>query len=50
MFYNIDLHAIVDAEISVKKGHYISHQLKDTLQEKIGNLGQVLIHIEPYEE
>lgn len=47
MQFHIDLHAIVSGTISVKEGHYISHQLKDHLQNKIENLGQVLIHIEP---
>lgn len=45
--YFIDLHAIVDANLSVRKGHEIAHQLKDTLQEKIPGIGGVLIHVEP---
>jgi divalent metal cation (Fe/Co/Zn/Cd) transporter len=49
MVYHLDLHAIVDSEISVKKGHYLAHQLKDALMEKIPNLGHVSIHIEPDE-
>lgn len=49
MKYHVDLHAIVDGEISVKKGHGISHQLKDHLRKEIPNLGHVLIHIEPNE-
>ncbi len=47
MKYHIDLHAIVDAEISVKQGHEIAHNLKDTLRNEIPQLGHVLIHIEP---
>jgi len=47
MKYHVDLHAIVDGEISVKEGHDIAHLLKDTLREKIFELGHVLIHIEP---
>jgi cation diffusion facilitator family transporter len=47
MKYHVDLHAIVDATISVKEGHNISHRLKDTLREEIPQLGHVLIHIEP---
>lgn len=47
MRYNVDLHATVNSEISVKVGHTISHDLKDYLREKIPNLGHVLIHIEP---
>ena len=49
MKYHVDLHAIVDANISVKKGHELSHNLKDTLCREIPELGQVLIHIEPNE-
>jgi cation diffusion facilitator family transporter len=45
--YHIDLHAVVDGNISVIKGHELSHQLKDALIENLPNLGQVLIHIEP---
>ena len=47
MKYHVDLHAIVDATISVKEGHDLAHLLKDTLREKIFELGHVLIHIEP---
>lgn len=47
MKFHVDLHAIVDGEITVKVGHEISHQLKDYLHEKMPNLGEVLIHIEP---
>ena len=50
MKYHVDLHAIVDGEITVKEGHYISHQLKDHLREVIPGLGHVLIHIEPQNE
>ncbi|WP_395067040.1 cation diffusion facilitator family transporter [Flavobacterium sp.] len=49
MKYHVDLHAIVNASISVKEGHDISHKLKDTLQVEIPELGHVLIHIEPNE-
>lgn len=45
--YHIDLHAVVDGNISVTKGHELSHLLKDTLRSNLPNLGQVLIHIEP---
>jgi cation diffusion facilitator family transporter len=47
MKYHVDLHAIVDANISVKEGHELSHKLKDTLRTEIPELGHVLIHIEP---
>ncbi|RZK31057.1 MAG: hypothetical protein EOO61_18500 [Hymenobacter sp.] len=49
MAYHIELHAIVDASITVKKGHALAHQLEDTLREKMNGIGRVLIHIEPNE-
>lgn len=48
--YHVDLHATVDANISVKEGHEIAHKLKDTLRQQLPELGHVLIHIEPNEE
>jgi cation diffusion facilitator family transporter len=50
MKYYVDLHAIVDGNISVKEGHELAHQLKDFLQFAIPELGDILIHIEPEEE
>ncbi|MFV0529832.1 MAG: cation diffusion facilitator family transporter [Flavobacteriales bacterium] len=47
--YHVDLHIIVDAEISVKEGHNIAHKLKDYLENKIPNLEHILIHVEPNE-
>lgn len=49
MQYHVDLHAVVDAAITVKHGHEIAHTLKDTLRKDIPQLGHVLIHIEPNE-
>lgn len=49
MKYHVDLHAIVNANITVREGHDISHLLKDTLRNEIPDLGHVLIHIEPFE-
>ncbi len=49
MRYHVDLHALVDATITVKEGHDLAHELKDHLQKKIPGLGHVLIHIEPTE-
>ncbi|MBR9855283.1 MAG: cation transporter [Algicola sp.] len=49
MQFHVDLHAIVDGNISVERGHWIAHNLKDYLRNEIPNLGHVLIHIEPDE-
>src|SRR5690554_3199049 len=47
MKYHVDLHVIVDGEITVKEGHDIAHNLKDYLRREIPSLGHVLIHVEP---
>ncbi|MEW5674882.1 cation diffusion facilitator family transporter [Flavobacterium enshiense] len=49
MKFHVDLHAIVDANITVKEGHDLAHKLKDTLRSELMELGHVLIHIEPNE-
>ncbi len=50
MKFHVDLHAIVESEITVKSGHDIAHNLKDYLRTEIPSLGHVLIHIEPNEK
>jgi len=47
MQYHVDLHAIVNGQITVTEGHDLSHRLKDELYNKIPHLGRILIHIEP---
>ncbi|MGL2999057.1 cation diffusion facilitator family transporter [Flavobacterium sp. RSSB_23] len=47
MQYHVDLHARVEGTITVREGHDIAHDLKDTLRAKIPSLGHVLIHVEP---
>ena len=49
MKFHVDLHAAVNADITVKQGHDIAHNLKDYLQKEIPELGHVLIHVEPSE-
>jgi cation diffusion facilitator family transporter len=49
MKYHVDLHAVVDAKITVKAGHDLAHLLKDTLRTELPEIGHVLIHIEPNE-
>ncbi len=45
--YYIDMHVIVDGNISVHTGHEISHKVKDKLLDSFQNISDVLIHIEP---
>lgn len=48
MTYFVDLHLIVDVTITVSKGHEIAHRLKDTIQQQIPEIADVLVHVEPY--
>jgi cation diffusion facilitator family transporter len=47
MSYHVDLHAIVDRNISVRDGHVIAHQLKNKILEELPDIADVFIHIEP---
>lgn len=49
MTYLVDLHVLVDANLTVKCGHDIAHRVQDSLLEEIPEIGNVLIHIEPKE-
>jgi len=49
MRYFIDLHIIVDGEITVREGHDIAHALKDKLMYELPELANILIHVEPKE-
>lgn len=48
MKYFVDLHVVVNADISVREGHRIAHQLKDHLQKEMSEIADVLIHVEPH--
>lgn len=47
MTYFVDLHLTVDGQLTVSEGHDIAHRLKDTLQQHIPEIADVLIHVEP---
>lgn len=47
MVYYVDLHLIVNGNISVIEGHQIAHDLKDEIQRKIPQVADVLVHTEP---
>ena len=48
MYYNIDVHIEVEPELAVKEAHYLSHQAKDKIKDQIPEIGDVLVHVEPY--
>lgn len=43
----VDLHILVNANISVREGHDIAHQVKDTVRAEDPRVRDVLIHVEP---
>lgn len=47
MFYLVDIHVIVDGNLSVRHGHALAHQVKDVLRASPLRIAEVLVHIEP---
>jgi cation diffusion facilitator family transporter len=45
--YYVDLHVIVDGNLTVKEGHDIAHLVKAKILESHGMVKDVLVHIEP---
>lgn len=50
MIYHVDLHIAVAAEITVKEGHDIAHEVKNDLLQELPEIADVLIHVEPDDE
>jgi cation diffusion facilitator family transporter len=44
----VDLHVLVDDELTVKEGHFIAHEVKRLLLEKGPDVIDAVIHLEPY--
>lgn len=44
----VDLHVLVDGEMTVQKGHLVSHEVKNKLLLKGPDILDVVVHIEPY--
>lgn len=47
MVYNVDLHLVVNGDISVRAGHRLAHNVKDALRDRIPEIADVHIHVEP---
>ena len=45
----VDLHVVVDGELSVREGHAIAHRVKDAILASDTRIAEVLVHIEPLE-
>lgn len=48
--YYVDLHVVVNGDISVRSGHAISHVVEDRVLAGVDHVAKVLVHIEPEEE
>jgi cation diffusion facilitator family transporter len=48
-FY-IDLHIVVDGEMTVREGHALSHRVEDEILAALPQAAEVLVHVEPEEE
>ncbi len=45
--YYVDLHVVVNGDLSVREGHRIAHEVKDAILQAHPRISDVLIHIEP---
>ena len=48
-FY-VDLHVVVNGELSVRAGHRIAHEVEEKILRTLPHVAEVLVHIEPEEE
>jgi len=47
--YFVDLHVLVDGDLTVREGHDIAHAVKDGIRRQFPKINDVLIHVEPSE-
>lgn len=45
----VDLHILVDPELSVREGHRIATAVRDRLLQEVEDVADVLVHVEPFE-
>jgi divalent metal cation (Fe/Co/Zn/Cd) transporter len=48
--YYVDLHVVVDGNLTVRAGHTLSHQVEDRVLAEVPRIAKVLVHVEPEEE
>jgi cation diffusion facilitator family transporter len=48
-FY-VDLHIVVNGELTVRQGHLLSHKVEDEIRSAVPQVAEVLVHVEPEEE
>lgn len=47
---HIDMHIMVDPNLTVEDSHVLNHDIEDLIQVKINRSAQVIVHTEPYYE
>jgi cation diffusion facilitator family transporter len=45
----LDIHVVVDGDITVRQGHDIAHQVQDRLYHTLPEIRDVVVHIEPHD-
>jgi cation diffusion facilitator family transporter len=48
--YYVDLHIVVQGDMSVREGHRLSHEVEDEILRALPQVAGVLVHVEPEEE
>jgi cation diffusion facilitator family transporter len=48
--YYVDLHVVVGGNLTVREGHKIAHDVKNTVLRHTPRIAEVLVHVEPEEE
>lgn len=48
--YYVDLHVVVNGNLTVRAGHAISHKVEDRVLAEVSRVAKVLVHMEPEEE
>ncbi len=47
---HIDLHIMVEPDLSIEKSHELVHEIEKNIKDKINNNAQVIAHLEPYKD
>ncbi len=48
--YYVDLHIVVQGDMSVREGHRLSYKVEDEIRTALPQVAEVLVHVEPEEE
>ena len=48
--YYVDLHVVVNGQLSVREGHRIAHKVEAEVLKTLPQISEVLVHVEPEEE